>query len=147
MSYSSYDLEVAFFDHLSALTYTDMETLTPDGLQDEPNNRVTWRRGHVMTADPETIAIGCGVHSRIEGIYQIDLYVPRQSDNAFKTLKEMSDAHVNYFFPVNGRSQTLTRNQTSAHIVERPDQNYMGRQGAFLKESIDVVFYVEVPAS
>lgn len=141
----AYDLELACYRRLIALTYSTIATARPDEVFDPQTLASTygWRRGTVMLNDPETIGFGNGVYSRIDGIYQVDLYVPRTNNGALKQLKNMTDAHVAQFWPSNGRGLTLTENSTSAHIVRRPAQRHLGREGAYLRDVVEVDFYVE----
>lgn len=145
----TYDLSVAFYEKLAALTYSGMKTLLPDEIFDpaESVSSAPVRRGYVLLDSPETVAFGNGVYSRTTGIYQIDLWVPRKTTSALKTIKQMADAHVTHFFPANGRGLTLTENATSANIVRRPNQRSFGREGAYLREIVEVDFYVEVNPS
>lgn len=145
----TYDLEVAFYQKLAALTYAGMKTLLPDEIFDpkEGTSNTTYRRGVIMGPYPETVGFRYGVYTRARGIYQIDLWIPRQATSAMKTLKEMADAHVVHFFPANGRGLTLTENDTSAHITRYPEHRYLGREGAYLREVIDVDFYVDIDPS
>lgn len=145
----TYDLSVAFYTRLSSLTYSGMKTLLPDEIFDatEGVSSTTVRRGFVMLSEPETVAFGNGVYSRTSGLYQIDIWVPRKTTSALKTIKQMADAHVTHFFPANGRGLTLTENTTSGHIVRRPNQRSIGREGAYLRELVEVDFYVEVNPS
>lgn len=141
----AYDLELALYRRLTALTYATITTVRPDDVFDPQSLPSTygWRRGTVILDNPETIAFGNGVYSRIVGIYQVDLYVPRSNNGALKQLKNMTDAHVAYFWPSNGRGLTLTENSTSAHIVKRPSQKHLGREGSYLRDVVEVDFYVE----
>lgn len=141
----AFDLETAFDRKLVALTYATASTAKPDEVFDPQSLPSTygWRRGTVILDRPETIAFGNGVYSRIDGIYQIDLYVPRSNNTALKELKNMTDAHVAHFWPSNGRGLTLTENTTSANIVRRPAQRHLGREGAYLRDVVEVEFYVE----
>ena len=111
----TFDLELAFYNRLVALSQPDFYTAQPDEIVEEDdlaNNR--WlRRGWVMTNDPYTAGFGDGVYTRVEGIYQIDLKVPRRTDYALERLKKASDELVNHFF-VNKRGVTVTENATSA---------------------------------
>lgn len=152
----TYDLETAFYSRLVELTYNNLETARPDEIIDPATvtKSVSWRRGQVMLGEGDPIAFGYGVYTRYEGIYQIDLYVPRTNYNALgdqagalKQLKNMSDTHLAHFWPSNGRGLTVTQNDTSAHITHRPSQRYLGREGVFLREVISVDFYVDVLAS
>ena len=142
---STYDLNIAFWDKLNALIYSSMKTLRPDEIFDpkEISSTASIRRGFILMNDPEFRAFGRGVYSRIEGIYQIDIWLPRDTTSALKTIKEMADAHVAHFFPANGRGLTLTENTTSAHILRRPAQKDMGREGSYLREMIEVDFFVD----
>lgn len=141
----AYDLELAFYRRLIALTYATTTTARPDEVFDPqtlPNTQV-WRRGSIIGPFPETVGFGDGVYSRLYGIYQIDIYVPRTNNGALKELKNMTDAHVVQFWPSDGRGLTLTENSTSANIVKRPSQRHLGREGAYLRELVEVDFYVE----
>jgi hypothetical protein len=143
---SSYDLNVAFWNKLSALTYSDMKTLRPDEIFDpkEIASSASVRRGYIDGPDPEFWCFGNGRYVRLQGTYQIDLWMPRKTTSAMKTIKDMSDAHVAHFWPAGGRGLTLTENNTSAHIqVDRPKQTTLGREGAYLREMIEIEFYVE----
>ena len=150
---NSYDLELAFFRRLIALTYGVMRDVRPDEVFDPGTNApaVPFRRGFVLLNDPETVAFGNGVFSRIGGIYQIDLWVPRlndgQSQGGFKLLKTLTDEHIAQFWPVEARGLTVTENDTSAHIVRRPGSRFLGREGAFIREMIEVDFYVDVDSA
>lgn len=152
----TYDLETAFYRRLTVLTYQNLTTLRPDQIFDPETaaTQVSFRRGQVLLNEPDTIAFGHGVYSRIECIYQIDLWVPRANYDALgdgagalKQIKNMSDAHLAHFFPANGRGLALTENSTTAAIVRRPTQRHMGREGAYLREIIEVNFYTDVPPS
>lgn len=152
----SYDLELAFYQRLIALTYTNLETVRPDEIMDPATvaKNIAWRRGFVIRGNPETVAFGNGVYSRMEGIYQIDIWVPRvnydalgDGSGALKQLKKMSDGHVTQFFPANGRGLALTKNSTTANIIRQPKQRYIGREGAFLREIVEVDFYAEINPS
>lgn len=140
-----HDLNLAFYRQLIALTYASMVSIRPDEIFDpkDEGGSNSIRRGFVLLNDPETIAFGNGVYSRIAGIYQIDIWVPRELQNAFKTTSTYSDAHVLQFWPANGRGLTLTENSTSAHIVKRPSQKHLGREGSYLRDVVEVDFYVE----
>jgi hypothetical protein len=138
-----YDLETAFYKRLALLTFSG-STFRPDQIVDNPTG--AWRRGVIVMVDPETVGFGNGVLTRVNGLYQIDLYVPRVQDNAFKTLMQASDAHLAHFFPATGRGLALTEASTMASIRRRPMQRRMGREGAFLREIVDVEFEVYVPA-
>lgn len=144
-----HDLNLAFYRRLIALAYNGMETIRPDQIFDATNesNTETIRRGVVILNEPQTIGFGNGVYSRIEGIYQIDIWVPRSNENAFKTCSELSDAHLLHFFPANGRGLTVTENTTSAHITRRPAQRHLGREGAYLREVIEIEFYTDINPS
>lgn len=141
-----HDLNLAFYRRLITLTYSDMETKRPDEVFDpkDESNIENIRRGYVLLGDPDTTGFGNGVYSRIEGIYQIDIWVPRNNENAFKTSSNLSDAHVAHFFPTNGRGLALTENSTTANIIRRPSQRHLGREGSYLRDIIEVNFYVEV---
>lgn len=141
----AYDLELACYRRLLTLTYATISTARPDEVFDPQTLAASygWRRGTVLLNNPETVAFGHGVYSRIEGVYQIDLYVPRANNGALKQLKNMTDAHVAHFWPSNGRGLTLTENSTSANIVRRPSQKHLGREGAYLRDVVEVDFYVE----
>lgn len=141
----AYDLELAFYRKLIALTYATITTARPDEVFDpeQIGSSQGWRRGTVLLNDPETVGFGNGVYSRLTGIYQIDLYVPRTNNGSLKQLKNMTDAHVAHFWPSNGRGLTLTENTTSANIVRRPSQRHLGREGAYLRDVVEVDFYVE----
>lgn len=145
----TYDLSVAFYTRLAALTYSGMKTLLPDEIFDatEGVSATTYRRGVVIGPHPSFTAFGHGVYSRVMGIYQIDLWVPRKTTSALKTIKQMADAHLAHFWPANGRGLTLTENSTSAYITARPDQTPMGREGAYLREMIEVEFWTEIHPS
>lgn len=145
----TYDLSVAFFNKLAALTYSGMKTLLPDEIFDatEGVSATTVRRGVVLPMEPVFAGFGNGRMVRLEGDYQIDLWVPRKTTSAIKTLKQMSDAHVNHFYPVNARGLTLPENSTEAQILTRPSQRPMGRDGAYLREIVEVHFSVDVFAS
>lgn len=145
MTIDTYDLSVAFYERLAALTYSGMKTLLPDEIFDptESVSATTVRRGVVIPNDPETSGFGNGVYSRLTGIYQIDLWVPRKTTSAIKTVKQMADAHLTQFFPANGRGLTLTENTTSAHILKRPSIRSFGREGAYLREIVEVDFFVD----
>lgn len=142
---STYDLNIAFWEKLGALTYSGMKTLRPDEIFDpkELNSTTPVRRGFILLNDPGFRAFGHGVYSRIEGIYQIDIWLPRATTSALQTIKQMSDAHVAHFFPANGRGLTLTENTTSANIHKRPAQKDLGREGSYLREMIEVDFFVD----
>lgn len=145
----TFDLSVAFYEKLAALTYSGMKTLLPEEIFDatEGVSSTTVRRGMVLLNSPDTIGFGEGVYSRITGIYQIDLWVPRKTTSttasATQQLKKMSDAHVDHFFPENGRGLTLTENSTSAHILRRPNQRSMQKEGAYLRDIVEVDFFVD----
>jgi len=141
----AYDLELAFYRKLVALTYATVKTYRPDEVADPESlaSNYGWRRGHILGPEPQTEGFGNGVYSRLYGTYQIDIYVPRANNGSLKELKNMTDAHVAHFWPANGRGLTLTENSTSANIVRRPSQRHLGREGAYLREVIEVDFYVE----
>lgn len=142
---NTYDLRTAFYLEMTALTYNDLTTLKPDEVfdaSDAPSNN-SLRRGAVMLAEPYTAGFGDGIYTRTEGIYQIDIWVPRKIDNALQRLDALTDAHILQFFPANGRGKTVTRNSTSGHIVHRPGARPMGRAGSYITTQIDVLFYVE----
>ena len=143
-----HDLNLAFYRKLTGLAIANMIDVRPDEIEEPASllNSQSWRRGVVMLNEPEPIAWGDGVYSRIHGLYQIDIYVPRAAASAFKVASEYSDAHVAHFFPANGRGITVTENQTSAHIVRRPSQRHLGREGAYLRDVVEVDFYLDVPA-
>lgn len=143
-----HDLNLAFYRRLIAYTVDNMSTKRPDEVFDpkDESNIQAIRRGAIMLNAPMTFAIGNGVSSRMEGIYQIDIWVPRNSENAFKIASDLSDGHLAHFFPANGRGLTLTENQTSAHITRRPTQSHLGREGAYLRDIVEVNFFVEVYA-
>lgn len=144
----TYDLEVAFFNKLAALSFTG-KTLKPDEIFDpkELTSDTLVRRGVVLGPYPETVGFRHGAYTRAKGIYQIDLWVPRQLTSAMKTLKQQADAHVVHFFPANGRGLTLTENSTSANMDRYPEHRFMGREGAYLREVIEVDFFVDVDPS
>lgn len=148
---STYDLRTAFFVHLTSLTYTDLTTLKPDEVFDPGTVRNTQRirRGSILLSGPETIGFGYGVYSRMDADYQIDLWVPRKINgrSGLSELDNLTDLHVSHFFPSNGQGLALTRNSTTAYIVKRPTIQNMGREGAYLRASIDVEFYVEYQPS
>jgi len=142
----TFDLELAFYTHLVGYVDARFNTAMPaeivapeDFLPDK-----FFRRGHVMSNVPNTLGFGNGVYTRSEGIYQIDLWVPTETDAALEQLKKTSDAHLTHFFPANARGVTLTEGTTSAHIVRRPHQRYLGREGSHLREIIEVDYYVEI---
>lgn len=141
----AYDLELAFYRRLIALTYSNVSTARPDEVFDPEIIAPTqaWRRGTVLLNNPETVGFGDGVYSRISGVYQIDIYQPRANNGSLKALKNMTDAHVAHYWPTNGRGLTLTENATSANIVRRPSQRHLGREGAYLRDVVEVDFYVE----
>jgi hypothetical protein len=122
-----------------------METVRPDEVFDpkDEGNAETIRRGVIIGPTPETIGFGNGVYTRLHGIYQIDIWIPRDLQNAFKIASQYSDAHVVQFWPTTGRGLTLTENSTSAHIVKRPSQRHFGRDGAYLRDMIEVDFYTD----
>lgn len=144
---STYDLRTALHIHLMALVYSDLTTLKPDEIFDPATvrNSERIRRGNVILTDPETIGFGHGVYSRMEADYQIDIWVPRKLSgrSGLAELDNLTDLHVTHFFPANGQGLALTRNSTTANIVRRPNVLNMGREGAYLRTSIDVPFYVE----
>lgn len=145
----SYDLSVAFYEKLAALSYGGMKTLLPDEIFDptESTSATTVRRGVVLGPHPDFTAFGHGVYSRLTGTYQIDLWAPRKTTSALKTIKQMADAHLAHFWPSNGRGLTLTENSTSANITARPDQTTFGREGSYLRQMVEVEFWVEVHPS
>lgn len=149
MTIDTYDLDIAFLDKLQALTYSGMKTLLPDEIFDptEQTSATTVRRGVILLNEPDTSGFGEGVYSRLGGIYQIDLWVPRKTTSdttsPLQQLKKMSDAHLAHFFPANGRGLTLTENTTSAHILRRPTIRSFGREGAYLREIVEVDFFVD----
>ena len=145
----TYDLELAFYNKLSSLTYTGMKTLRPDEIFDPTKLGTTApvRRGTVLIGDPQTVGFRYGAYTRTPGIYQIDLWLSRTTTSALKVIKQMSDAHLTHFFPVTGRGDTLTENTTSANITRRPNQRSFGREGAYLREMIEVEFFVDVDPS
>lgn len=140
-----HDLNLAFHRRLIALSISGMETMRPDEVFDpkDESNAAAIRVGRVIGPTPETVAFGNGVYSRLYGIYQIDIWVPRNANEAFKNLSTYSDQHLVQFWPATGRGLTVTENDTSAHIVRRPTQRHMGREAAYLREMIEVDFYVE----
>lgn len=141
----TYHLELAFYRHLAALAFTGT-TYKPDDVI--PNNHpARSRRGWVMLGKPETVGFGNGIYTRTPGIYQIDIYIDRSTTNALKVLKQTADAHATHFFPANGRGLTLTEEQTSAHITRRPNQPAFERGAAFLRQIVEIDFYVEIPAA
>ena len=141
----SHHLELAFYRRLIALTYNGVTTLKPDDVFNPESTTSTQviRRGQVISTDPETVGFGNGVYTRLEGLYQVDLWMPRANSSALKDLRNMTDAHVAQFWPSTGRGLTLTEEQTSANVVRRPAQHHLGREGAYLRETISVTFYVE----
>ena len=145
----TYDLSVAFYKRLTALDADTFVTAHPAKLFDPEVDAVNqpWRRGTVMLDDPYTAGFGDGVYSKTEGLYQIDLYMPARADRALRRLKKAADEHVTQFFPANGRGLTLTENATSAHISARPSQRHAGREGAYLREIVEVAFRVDIPPS
>lgn len=142
---NTHDLKLAFYKHLISLTPTGFGTLKPQEVFDlHTHNRDRGiRRGHVILSEPDTIAFGNGVYTRITGMYQIDLWFPRRASGALKTINGAVDLHVRHFFPANGRGLTLRHGQTEAHILSRPNQRTMDRDGAYLREMIEVDFHVD----
>lgn len=142
----TYDLELAFYTQLISLSYSNQKTLRPDEIFDPKEFAASYsvRRGAIVFNEPETIGFGNGVYTRTEGLYQIDIWLPRDTTSALKTLKQMADSHVATFWPSNGRGIALTQNSTTANIIRRPSQRHLGRDGSYLREIVEVDFYVEV---
>lgn len=145
MTLDNYDLNIAFWQRLSALSYNGMTTLRPDEIFDPKDltSSATVRRGFIIGPDPQVVGFGHGVCTRHFGIYQIDIWVPRATTSALKTLAEMADAHIAHFYPDNGRGLTLTENSTLAHIERHPSVADMAREGAYLRRTVSVDFYVD----
>ncbi|MEM6413197.1 MAG: hypothetical protein AAF720_00885 [Pseudomonadota bacterium] len=145
----TYDLELAFYRKLIALTFPLLETLRPDQIfnSEKSSESNAFRRGILLPLDPYTFAFGDGVYSRVESIYQIDIWVPRSRQNSLRSMRELSNNHVTHFFPENGRGETVTEKQTSAHIEVRPSQRDFQREGAFLRTIVEVPFRVDILAS
>jgi len=141
-----FELETAFYKHLVNFSHAGFVTIRPDEIFDPADeaNQSNLRRGVLMLNRPETIAFGDGIYSRIDGMYQIDLWVPLDVSNAYQTLMNASSAHVDRFFPANGRGLSLTEGTTTAHIVRRPSQERMPRESGFIREMVEVDFYVDV---
>lgn len=143
----TFDLELAFHNHLIALFRDDFYTADPGQIitdtDTQPSRNI--RQGFLPSPNVETVAFGFGVYTRAEGFYQIDLRVSLEEDSALEVLKKASDSHLLHFFPLNGRGITVTENATSAHIVRRPQARYMGKEGSYLREIIEVDYYVEIP--
>ena len=105
------------------------------------------RRGRIIWNEPESVARGKGVLTRIDGnIYQIDIYVPRHADSAFKIITGWVKAHIDHFFPPHGRGLTLSLDEAWGHIKDRPAFTDHGRRGEFLHFSVDVDWYTEIKA-
>lgn len=138
-----YDLETAFFKHLFLLPFAG-RTLEPDEIVEITVG--AWRRGTVMTAQPNTVGFGNGVLTRVEGFYQIDIYIPRTHASALKLILQSADSHILHFFPANGRGLSLTEQGTTASIIRRPAHRDIGRDGAYLRQIVEVEFQVYVPA-
>lgn len=146
-----HDLELAFYRQLTALALASATTLRPDDVFDAATVSQTQliRRGNVGTIEAQTQGFGNGVYTRIEGVYFVDLYVYRTSSSGdwpLKRLNTLLDQHLEQFWPVNGRGLSLTENQTTAHIVRRPQIRTLPRAGAYLRGMVEVEFYVEVLA-
>ena len=150
---NSYDLELAFYRRLISLTYGVMRDVRPDEVFDPGTNApaMPFRRGVILLNDPETVAFGNGAFVRVSGIYQVDLWVPRlndgQTQGGFKLLKTLTDDHISQFWPGDARGLTLTENETLAHVTQRPGSRFLGREGAFIREMIEVDFYVEIDST
>jgi hypothetical protein len=141
-----YDLEVAFFRRLRELAPDDWVTARPDRVFNPDRDAIgrRWRRGTIMLDEPQTIAIGDGITSRVSGTYQVDLYQPRKAEDAFKILCGASDALVAHFFPSNGRGLSLIENATEAYVRRRPSQRYLGIEGAYLREVVRIDFDIDI---
>lgn len=143
------EINEAFWIDLTALDVSNMISLRPDQVFPEAKqtNGQSVRKGVVSLDAPEFLAFGDGRYTRINGVYQIDLRVPQEIDFSYKTLKQISDEHKDWFFPSNAQGKTLMRGTTSIHIEDHPFQQEMGRAGSYIRDIIEVPFYVDVTAA
>lgn len=146
-----HDLELAFFRRLTALALAGATTLRPDEVFDASTVSQTQliRRGNVGALEAQTRGFGDGVYTRVDGIYFVDLYVYRTSSSGEGPLKRLNTVlghHLDQFWPPAARGLSLTENQTTAHIVRRPQMRTLPRAGAYLRGMVEVEFYVEVLA-
>ena len=146
---NTYDANVALWVHLSSLTDNAPLTLRPDEIFDpkEVSTNKFVRRGEVLWNEPETVGFRRGAYTRTQAIYQIALYVPRTyataAQGTLQIASDWADAHVDLFFPTNGRGLSLTQNDTEIIITRRPNRFSLGRLGGYWVEICSVEFFVD----
>lgn len=141
----TYALRTAFFEEMRGLSYSNLETYRPTQIFDPKTtpNTVSVREGHLIGPVVTSSAFGNGRYSRLEGYYQINIWVPRRIDGALERLDELMDGHREWFFPTSGRGKSVTYGSQSAYITERPESTNMERQASYLYSALSIPFWIE----
>jgi len=102
-----------------------LKTLTPAwstkkiGVPFVPAPNQPWQRGTFMPGKPDTVGFGNGAYSRLYGVYQVDLFYPKQAGETL-TLFNRAKAVRDLFFPTHRRGLQLTAGDGAIEIEQLP---------------------------
>jgi hypothetical protein len=103
---------------------TILESFSPNwstkklGFAFTPGANAPWQRGTLILGEPMPVAFGQGVYSRLQCIYQIDLFYPVGATALlFARQKLVRD----YFWPANQRGKEIVTGTGTININKRPE--------------------------
>lgn len=111
------EIDAAFLTHL--LGFTPVWDTKYPGVAFKPDPLKAWQRGTLMSGLPEPVAFGDGVYSRMYGIYQVDLFYPKKTENV-RELYTRAKNVMRRFWPVDCKGITLTAGAGTVNIEKRP---------------------------
>lgn len=135
-------IDVALQTRLRGMTPA-IDTKKP-GIAYKPNPDRAWQRGTAMCGDPEPVAFGDGVYSRMFGIFQVDLFYPKRQEDT-NQLYARAKAVVARFWPDDCRGLTLIAGTGAAannvYIEKRPSVSPIDESdAAHNRIHIDITF-------
>lgn len=89
------------------------------GISFKPDPGKNWQRGTLMAGTPQTVAFGNGVYSRMYGIFQVDLFFAKRTEDS-RQLYARAKAVIDRFWPADRKGLTITAGVSTVYIESRP---------------------------